>query len=193
MTTTTRTGGVVGLAGLFGALLACEPLMDGCELTRTGPAVAFDEVGAPGFAAADVLLPAGTYTVDDGGYHLTVTLGWADTATPRTWKAVDGDRDGVVHPASCPMDYAVRGTIAVDSGDGRYDERGAAEAVASEGGATRLWVVVDDDDVRGDEVPGRELWLEIWEDADGAWFGLTAIGVGGEAEYLVSAPLVPAG
>jgi hypothetical protein len=45
--------------------------------------------------------------------------------------------------------------------------------------------------VKGDEVPGKELWLEIFEGEDGPRFALTAVGVGGRADYLVEAPLEP--
>lgn len=188
-----RSGaGVLGfLAVGLGVLGACEPLHDRCVQTSTGEPVGFEEVGAPGFAAADVLLPEGTYAVHDGGLDLVVTLAWAATARPRTFVAEDGDRDGKVDPASCPSDYVVRGTLTLDSGDGRYDEVGSADAVASAQGATRLWVVIDAAQVRGDDVPGEELWLEVWEDADGPWFGLSAVGLGGDAELLVTAPLEP--
>lgn len=175
-------------------ILACQPLTDSCEVVSEGDPVGLEEVGEPGFAPIDGLIPAGTFRVRDGGYDLTVTLSWADRAFPRTWEWQDGDGDGVVPDGECPMDYRVRGTLTVDSGDGRYDERGSADAVANESGGGSLWVTIDDRDVRGTEVPGKELWLEIFRDLDEPGqlrFGLTAIGVGGAADYLVDGVLEP--
>jgi len=180
---------VVHLVSL--GLLACEPPHDSCLVSDTLPRVAVDEVGEPGFAPVDGLIPAGTYRVRDGGYDLLVTLTWADEATPRRYEWSDGDGDGVVPEEACPMDYEIRGTLEVDSGDGRYDERGSAKSVATELGGGSLWVIVDDDDVRGDEVPGKELWLEVFRVDDELRFGLTAIGLGGDADYLVDGVMEP--
>ena len=55
-----------------------------------------------------------------------------------------------------------------------------------------FWFTIPARVVNGDEVPGRELWLEIFEGDDGPLFALTAVGVGGRADYLVEAPLEPA-
>jgi hypothetical protein len=136
-------------------------------------------------------MPAGTYRAVDGPWTLTVELGWADEAFPRRYEWTDGDGDGVVPQEECPMDYRVTGTVAVDSGDGRYDESGSATIAATPSGGGSLWVTVDDADFRGTEVPGKELWLEIWRDGDDLRFALTAISVGGEADYLVDAVLEP--
>ena len=67
----------------------------------------------------------------------------------------------------------------------------SAKAVATESGGGSLWVIVDGDDVRGDEVPGRELWLEVFRSDDELRFGLTAIGLGGGADYLVDGVMEP--
>jgi hypothetical protein len=181
---------VLGLA-LVPALYACQPLVDECRLGGTGEPVALDEVGPPGFAAVDVLFEAGAYEVQDGDYDLAVTLDWAEEAVPRKFRWVDGDGDGVVPEESCPLDYVVVGTITIDSGDGRYNEVVQGDVVAAENGGT-IWMTLPARDVRGDEVPGKELWIGISPDGDGLRFELTAIGVGGRADYLVDAPLVPA-
>jgi len=87
------------------------------------------------------------------------------------------------------MDYSLRGTIAVDSGDGQFDEEGSAEAVAAEGGSTALWVTIDADDVKGTAGDGQDLWLEIYESEGVTRFGLTEVS-GADADYLIDAPLV---
>ena len=174
-----------------GALFACEPPHDSCRVSRELEPVGLDEVGPPGFAAVDGLVEAGAYRVRDGDYDLVVTLSWGEEATPRRYRWHDGDGDGVVPEEACPLDYEVRGTLAVDSGDGRYDERGSATTTATYSGGRGLLVVIDDADVRGDEVPGKELWLEVFRSGEEVRFGLTAIGLGGEADYLVDGLLEP--
>jgi hypothetical protein len=172
-------------------LFACQPPTDSCLIAATLDPVALDEVGEPGFAAIDGLIPAGTYRVRDGGYDLVVTLTWDDEASPRRYEWNDGDGDGVVPDVACEMDYEVRGTLEVDSGDGRYDERGSALTAATVSGGGSLWVIIDDRDVRGDEVPGKELWLEVFRFEDELRFGLTAIDFGSDADYLVDAVMEP--
>lgn len=176
---------------IFGLLLACEPPSDSCVISATLDPVALDEVGAPGFAPIDGLIPAGQYRVRDGGFDLRVTLDWVEEARPRRYVWNDGDDDGIVPEEACEMDYEVRGTLAVDSGDGRYDERGSALTTATPSGGGSLWVVIDDSDVRGDDVPGQELWLEVFRIDDELRFGLTPIALGGDADTLVEGVLEP--
>lgn len=181
-------GRLVAVAVAMGWLgFACQPLVDRCEVAARGEPVALDEVGAPGFAPADELVPEGTFDVVDGDLRLTVTLDWDDQATPRRYRWVDEDGDGVVPKEECPADYALSGTLSVAAADGSLRASGTARTAVTSGGGTLLWVV--DDEARGELADGRETWLELYPAEDGTHFAVSTVRVSGESELLVDVVL----
>jgi hypothetical protein len=151
-----RAAFIVSFAAVLFVLVGCQPLEDRCELANTGAPVALDDDAPYGYAAADVLPPAGVWVLDAAPY--TVELTWADEVVPRDYKWVDGDNDGVVKDGACQEEYIATVRVVVSDADGvLYDFESTTGVWESSWG--EIWQNV-----------GDGLDVRLFEDADGLQF-----------------------